>query len=62
LYAGAGWKRFYGCKTIMNPKTGDYLLKKEEIKNEELNLRYPEDVTDHLEDIYFFPNGNEQTQ
>lgn len=62
LYAGAGWKRFYGCKTTMNPKTGDYLLKKEEIKNEELNLRYPEDVTDHLEDIYFFPNGNEQTQ
>ena len=62
LYAGAGWKRFYGCKTIMNPKTGDYLLKKEEINNEELNFRYPEDVTDHLEDIYFFPNGNEQTQ
>jgi len=46
----------------MNPKTGDYLLKKEEINNEELNFRYPEDVTDHLEDIYFFPNGNEQTQ
>ena len=89
LYAGAGWKRFYGCKPTIDPKTGSHLITKEEtreikineynneydaIKNsiketsekdkliEELNLKYPEDVTDHLENIYFIPNVTEQTQ
>ena len=29
---------------------------------EELNLKYPEDITDHLENILFIPNATRQTQ